>query len=65
MIKVGGVPLLTHIMRIFKSYGHNDFLIAAGYKKNIIEWETKGIYSTTPSQSGTEREWTPMRWKGH
>ncbi len=37
MIKVGGVPLLTHIMRIFKSYGHNDFLIAAGYKKNIIE----------------------------
>jgi len=28
MIKVGGVPLLTHIMRIFKSYGYNEFLIA-------------------------------------
>ena len=37
MIKVGGVPLLTHIMRIFKSYGYDDFLIAAGYKKKIIE----------------------------
>jgi len=37
MIKVGGVPLLTHIMRIFKSYGYDDFLIAAGYKKKVIE----------------------------
>ena len=37
MIKVGGVPLLTHIMRIFKSYGYDDFLIATGYKKKVIE----------------------------
>ena len=37
MIKVGGVPLLTHIMRIFKSYGYNDFLIAVGYKKQAIK----------------------------
>ena len=37
MIKVGKVPILTHIMRLFKSYGHNDFIIAAGYKKNIIK----------------------------
>ena len=37
MIKVGNVPMLTHIMRLFKSYGHNDFIIAAGYKKNIIK----------------------------
>ena len=33
MIKVGNVPILTHIMRLFKSYGHDDFIIAAGYKK--------------------------------
>ena len=37
MVKVGKVPMLTHIMRIFKSFGHNDFIIAAGYKNNIIE----------------------------
>jgi|TARA_B100001093_G_C26838697_1_gene1019538 glucose-1-phosphate cytidylyltransferase len=37
MIKVGGVPLLTHIMRFFKSYGFDEFLIAAGYKKKIIQ----------------------------
>ena len=24
-------------MRMYKSYGYNDFLIAAGYKKKIIQ----------------------------
>ena len=37
MIKIGKVPMLTHIMRFFKSYNHDDFIIAAGYKKNFIE----------------------------
>ena len=37
MIKIGGIPLLTHIMRIFVSYGYNEFIIAAGYKKKIIQ----------------------------
>ena len=37
MIKIGGIPLLTHIMRIFVSYGYNEFIIAAGYKKKKIQ----------------------------
>ena len=37
MIKIGGIPLLTHIKRIFVSYGYNEFIIAAGYKKKIIQ----------------------------
>tara|TARA_B100000953_G_scaffold279850_1_gene256251 strand:+ start:283 stop:987 length:705 start_codon:yes stop_codon:yes gene_type:complete len=37
MIKIGGIPLLTHIMRIFKFYGYNEFIIATGYKKKVIE----------------------------
>ena len=37
MIKIAGLPLLTHIMRIFKSYGYKEFIIAAGYKKNVIK----------------------------
>lgn len=36
MIKIGGSPMLSHIMRLFKHYGFNDFLIASGYKKNVI-----------------------------
>ncbi|MDA9682748.1 sugar phosphate nucleotidyltransferase [Candidatus Pelagibacter sp.] len=36
MIKIGGIPMLSHIMSLFKHYGYNDFLIAAGFKKKII-----------------------------
>lgn len=37
MVEVGGVPLLWHIMRIYMHYGHNDFIIAAGYKGEMIK----------------------------
>ena len=37
MIKIGDTPMLTHIMRYFKNYGFDDFIIAAGYKKIIID----------------------------
>ena len=44
MIKIGGIPLLTHIMRLYKSYGFNEFIIAAGYKKFIeILFKFEGI----------------------
>ncbi len=36
MVEVGGEPILSHIIRIFKSYNYKDFIIAAGYKKEII-----------------------------
>lgn len=36
MIKIGNKPMLTHIMNLFKHYGYEDFIIAAGYKKEII-----------------------------
>ena len=37
MVEIGGNPMLTHIMRYFKNYGFDDFIIAAGYKKIIID----------------------------
>ena len=37
MIKIGNIPMLTHIMRIFKYYGFDDFLIATGYKGEMIK----------------------------
>ena len=33
MIKIGGKPILSHIMNFYQSYGYNDFIIAVGYKK--------------------------------
>ena len=37
MVNIGEKPILSHIMNFYKSYGHDEFIIAAGYKKEIIE----------------------------
>lgn len=39
MIEIGGQPILWHIMKEYSYYGHNEFIICAGYKQHIIkEW---------------------------
>lgn len=39
MVEIGGMPILWHIMKIYSSYGFNDFVICLGYKGEIIkEW---------------------------
>ena len=37
MIEIGGRPILWHIMKIFSSYGINDFIICCGYKGYVIK----------------------------
>jgi glucose-1-phosphate cytidylyltransferase len=36
MVKIGELPMLSHIMGIYRSFGHNQFLIATGYKGEVI-----------------------------
>jgi|TARA_B110000114_G_C15077173_1_gene392337 glucose-1-phosphate cytidylyltransferase len=36
MVEIAGKPILSHVMEIFQSYGFDDFIIAAGYKKEVI-----------------------------
>ncbi|MDH4232440.1 MAG: glucose-1-phosphate cytidylyltransferase [Nitrospirota bacterium] len=37
MVEIGGKPILWHIMKIFSSYGINDFIICCGYKGYMIK----------------------------
>lgn len=37
MVEIGGKPMLWHIMRLYAHYGFNDFLVACGYKGEIIK----------------------------
>ena len=37
MVEVGGKPVLWHIMKIFSTYGVNDFVVCTGYKSEIIK----------------------------
>lgn len=36
MIEIGGRPILWHIMKIYASQGVNDFVVALGYKGDVI-----------------------------
>ena len=39
MIEIGGMPILWHIMKEYSYYGHNEFIICAGYRQEYIkEW---------------------------
>jgi glucose-1-phosphate cytidylyltransferase len=37
MIRIGGKPILWHIMKTFANFGHIDFYIALGYKAELIK----------------------------
>lgn len=37
MVEIGGRPILHHIMERYAYYGFNEFIIALGYKGNVIK----------------------------
>ena len=37
MIKIGGMPVLLHIMKIYSHYKINEFIICLGYKGDVIK----------------------------
>ncbi len=37
MVEIGGKPILWHIMKIYSSFGINDFIICLGYKGYIVK----------------------------
>lgn len=37
MIEIGGKPILWHIMKMYESYGHTEFIVCLGYKGYMIK----------------------------
>ncbi|WP_333819584.1 glucose-1-phosphate cytidylyltransferase [Ohtaekwangia sp.] len=37
MVEIGGKPILWHIMKIYSSYGYNEFVVCLGYKGYLIK----------------------------
>jgi glucose-1-phosphate cytidylyltransferase len=37
MVEIGGKPILWHIMKTYASYGYKEFVVALGYKGEIIK----------------------------
>ncbi len=47
MIKIGGLPILLHIMKIYSYYKINEFIICLGYKGDVIK-KFFSNYDSTP-----------------
>ena len=41
LIKIGDKPIIWHLMKIYSSFGINEFIICLGYKGNMIKDELK------------------------
>lgn len=37
MVEIGNMPILWHIMKIYATYGYNDFIVLLGYKGYVIK----------------------------
>ena len=37
MVEIGGWPIIWHIMNIYAHYGHNEFVVALGYRGSVIK----------------------------
>lgn len=37
MVEIGGKPILWHILNIYSSYGYREFVIALGYKAEVVK----------------------------
>lgn len=63
MLKIGNQPILIHIMKRYAKYNFKDFILATGYKKNIIsnyfkrkkfkDWNIKLVDTGLNSLTGT------------
>lgn len=37
MVPIGGLPILWHIMKIYATHGHKEFILCLGYKGEVIK----------------------------
>ena len=44
MVKIEIKPILVHIMNMYSKHGYRDFILALGYKQNIIKSYFKNKY---------------------
>jgi glucose-1-phosphate cytidylyltransferase len=51
MVEIGGRPILWHIMKIYATYGFNEFVVALGYKSEVIKQYFLDYYFTNSSLS--------------
>src|SRR6266849_1324486 len=51
MVEIGGQPILWHILKHFASYGVREFVIALGYKGEVIKRYFRDYYALAGSMT--------------
>lgn len=46
MVEIGGRPILWHLMNIYSAAGFNEFIIACGYRQEVIKDYFRSLYAT-------------------
>jgi len=46
MVEIGGYPLLWHLMHLYASAGFEEFVVALGYRQEVIKDYFRSLYST-------------------
>ena len=72
MVEIGGKPILWHIMNIFSCYGVDEFIIALGYRGEVIKEYFLNFYAVNNNLTvdlatggSTIHEGRQPRWKVH
>jgi glucose-1-phosphate cytidylyltransferase len=72
MVEIGGRPILWHIMKLYSAFGFDEFLVALGYKGEVIKDYFLNFYAlnndlTVDLRSGrsTMYETQTLNWKVH
>jgi len=72
MVEIGGKPILWHLLNFYSSAGFDEFIIALGYKQEVVKEYFRAFYAhnndlTVDLSSGTVqvRERASERWKVH
>jgi glucose-1-phosphate cytidylyltransferase len=45
MVEIGGRPILWHLLRIYAAAGFNEFVIALGYKQELVKDYFRSLYA--------------------
>ena len=62
MVRIGGKPILIHILEVYYKHGFNEFILALGYKSNIIQsyfkknkfpFKVKTVFTGNKTLTGT------------
>ena len=46
MVEIGGKPILWHLMNLYSNAGYSEFIVACGYRQEIIKDYFRSLYAT-------------------